>query len=220
MKIYPDFVCISIDHEIIDIARHHARRRTEHIIRQFVPQNAPLSALESNYIGALGECCVRFYLTGQKQLGDNYESHRVDSGDIQINGLVYDIKTEAIPLRAFKKLFCGSIKPYQAYGCRVWTARHHQHLKKYTGGVIFSAVPIPDNCRTYRKQGVLRDVLIETAVHLLIVGYAEPLKFTNRQSTWFSPPHPITGRSYKYNSPNFIFHHTELGKIRELKDIP
>jgi hypothetical protein len=217
MNIFPSFVCIAIDKEIIEIARYHAFRRTEHIVRQFIPLDAPLSALESNYIGAVGEAGVRYYLSGQKALDDNYESNQVDSGDLRLNGHYFDIKTEAIPFRFFKRLYTGMIEAFSPYGCRVWTARHHRHLDKYDGGIIFAAVPVPDDSKNNRAEGVLREEIVATAVHLLIPGYVTPGMVEKHKPTWYSPPHPITGKQFKYHSPNFIFHHSELKPVREIK---
>ena len=55
MAIHPSFVRIDITSEMQAEAKYHALRRTRYIIRQFKPYSAPLSAIESNYIGALGE---------------------------------------------------------------------------------------------------------------------------------------------------------------------
>lgn len=198
------------------MAGYHARRRCEKIKRQFIPGNAPLSALESNYIGALGELGVKYFLTREMKLDDNYDLQQVDHGDIQINGLIYDIKTEAIPAASFKNLFYGKILDYERYGCRVWTARHSQHLQKYTGGVIFVAAPIPDDSKTDREHDQLRKRIVDFAEHLLLIGFAEQKAFLNREVSWYSPSHPASGSRFKYNSPNYRFHHSELQSIKLL----
>ena len=64
-------------------------------------------------------------------------------GVLDVDGLIYDVKTEAIPAEYYNLLRCGEIKPWDPYGCRVWTAKHKHYLPKYTDGLIFCAVQIP-----------------------------------------------------------------------------
>ncbi len=117
MSLYKEFVEILIPTELIKIADFHSEQRTKYIKRQFSPSQAPLTHLESNYIGVLGV--------------------------LDVDGLIYDVKTEAIPAEYYNLLRCGEIKPRDPYGCRVWTAKHKYHFPKYTGGLIFCAVQIP-----------------------------------------------------------------------------
>jgi len=90
MSVYKNFIKIEPTSEMANIAIYHARRRTAEIVRQFIPRNAPLSHLESNYIGALGEIAVYSYFGLDISLQDNYEKHEVDAGDIRVKNLVYD----------------------------------------------------------------------------------------------------------------------------------
>lgn len=216
LPLHPAFLRIDVSPEMQRVARYHAHRRTEHIKRQFEPRNPPLSEPESNYIGALGELAIRFLVSGEIALENNYDAHQVDRGDISIQGKVYDIKTEALPAKFYKLLYCGQIKPYQPYGCRVWTARHEHHLQKYTGGIIFVAVPIPTRAKETRVSQRLRQAIIEFARQLIIVGYATPDQIRQKTATWNSPPHPVSGRQLRYNSPNYIFHHPELTSVKKL----
>ena len=85
MVVYKNFIRIVISPQMQDIARFHAKRRTESIVRQFVPRNSPLSHIESNYIGARGEIAVSCYFQMNIHIADNYDEHQVDSGDIYIN---------------------------------------------------------------------------------------------------------------------------------------
>jgi len=204
------------------IAQYHARRRTQKIKRQFVPGNAPLSAIESNYIGSLGEIALRFLFMGERELADNYDEHKVDSGDIEINSLMYDVKTEAVPQKFYSRLYSGKIEAHKPYGCRVWTASHLHHLHKYNGGVIFAATPVPDNSKESKKENELRRSIIDYAGHLLVVGFVRSEEIKKKKPSLYSPPHPHTGRRRKYNSKNFIFHHTEIRSIKELsvRDVP
>jgi hypothetical protein len=63
----------------------------------FLPNQDPLSHLKNNYIGALGEIAVKQYLELEIELEDNYKNNEVDFGDLDENGLIYTLKTEAIP---------------------------------------------------------------------------------------------------------------------------
>ena len=56
--LYKLFEEIHLEKKLRDLAVVHAMKRTEEIVRQFVPQNAPLTPLESNYVGAIGEIAV------------------------------------------------------------------------------------------------------------------------------------------------------------------
>jgi hypothetical protein len=217
MSVYKNFIRIDITSEMRKLAQLHARRRTEFIIRQFIPANSPLSHIESNYIGALGEIVVNCYFDNDMELQDNYADGMVDSGDICINNLVYDIKTEAIPNKYYRKLYYGEIKPYEPYGCRVWTARHEHHLTKYTGGIIFVAIPVPNDAKFDKLKGVLRMRIVNHAQQASIIGYVENEIFTKMKPDWHSPRDPRSGRRRRYNSPNYIFHHSKIKSIKMLK---
>ena len=143
ISLYNEFVEILIPTELIKIAEFHSEQRTKYIKRQFLPNQDPLTHLESNYIGVLGELAARQYLELKIELEDNYKNNEVYFGDLDVNGLIYDVKTEAIPAEYYNLLRCGEIKPWTPYGCRVWTAKHKHHFPKYTGGLIFCAVQIP-----------------------------------------------------------------------------
>lgn len=165
-----------------------------------------------NFIGALGELAVRVAAGLPANLERNYEDHEVDSGDMIINGKVFDVKTEAIPGEWFRKLAAGSIKNYEPYGCRVFTAKHAHHLEKYSGGIIFCSLPISDDEDT--QKGKIRESLLLQR-EILIPGYTSVQKVRKKTPTWFTPKDP-KGNKRKYNSENFIFHHSELKSIHTL----
>ena len=119
MSLYKEFVEILIPTELIKIAEIHSEQRTKYIKRQFSPSQAPLTHLESNYIGVLGELAARQYLELEIELKDSYKNNEVDFGDLDVNGLIYDVKTEAVPAEYYNLLRCGEIKPWDPYGCRV-----------------------------------------------------------------------------------------------------
>ena len=50
----------------------------------------------------LGELAARQYL--EIELEDNYKNNEVDFGDLDVNGLIYDVKTEAIPAEYYNLL--------------------------------------------------------------------------------------------------------------------
>lgn len=216
MKPFEKFIRVKLLPLMKDQAKYHARRRTQEIVRRFKPDKAPLSDVESNYVGALGEIVVRYLFSGAIDLEDRYGQHKVDSGDIVINGRAFDIKSEAIPLQYYRRLYDGSIKDYEPYGCRVWTAAHLKHLHKYNGGVIFTAAPVPGNAKTDREQGVLRPRIIDFIEEILIVGFVSPQSFESKQPAWYAPEDPRTHKRRKYNSLNYIFHHSELKSVKDL----
>lgn len=222
MVLFPKFEIVHLEDELKHEAIHHAQQRTEKIIRQFVPKNAPLTALESNYVGCIGEIAVRKFLNLTTRLDSNYNDHKVDDGDVNYKDLVYDIKTDAIPVLTYNKLYTGIIKDYETYGCRVFSAKHLHHLVKYTGGVIFAAFSIPEHSRE-NKPDIKPDqdkLNIRTTIlennEVLIVGYVEQNKIADRPPTWFTPMNPYTGKQSQYYSPNYIFHHDHLQSIRQL----
>ena len=215
MNLFKDFIRIEITPPMRERAVYHARRRSAAIKRRFVPQAAPLTPLESNFVGALGEIAVCYLVHGQRELSDDYDDGRTDSGDVRIKGKMYDVKSEAIPLKYYAKLYEGTIKAYEPYGCRVWTARHLIHLPKYNGGIIFTAMPVV-NTEEEKQDNAIRSAIMEGIDHLIITGWVPPDAIRAKQPTRYSPSHPAYGKGYQYNSPNFIFHHSELLPVREL----
>ena len=221
-KLYRQFQEITLNVKLRDLALEHATKRTKQIIRQFVPQNAPLTPLESNYVGSIGEIAVRKYLKLNTTLDDNYDKHQVDDGDVEWNGLIYDVKTDAIPSSIYKNLHEGTIKAYDTYGCRVFSAKHLHHLKKYNGGLIFCAFKIPDNARETKIERTpdwdiknIRKNVFEND-KALIIGIIEQARVADNPPTWYTPKNPETGRQSQYNSPNYIFHHTALTSIASI----
>jgi len=216
LPLHPNFIRLDISEAMRSEARYHAIRRTKKIVPQFDGGSGPLSHQERNYLGALGEIMVKSYFKQPIQLQDNYDAGRPDSGDIRLNGLMYDIKSEAVPMAFFKRLYTGALKPYEPYGCRVFTAKHLHHLKKYTGGVIFTAFPVADDAKEDRREGDLREEIVSYMHPGLILGYVKPADFADKTAQAFSPPHPVTGRSFRYNSANIVFPIKELQPVKEL----
>lgn len=216
MAIHPSFSRIDINPEMQAEARYHALRRTHYILRQFKAEHAPLSAVESNYIGALGEIITHAYFLQSTTLDDNYAVGKTDSGDIQLDNLNYDIKSEAVPLNAFKKLYSGKIQPYEPYGCRVYTAKHRHHLDKYNGGIIFIAFPISDEAKSERENNGFRSTMMAGCTPGLLLGFVRPKAFEDKKPQQFSPPQPKTGKRLRYYSDNYIFEQNELISIKML----
>lgn len=206
--LYKSFVEVVLDAKDRTLAKKHAEKRTQNIVRQFVPPNAPLCHLESNYVGVLGEIAVYKYLGVSYELTDNYEANQVDEGDLHYKGLTYDIKTDAVPRSYYSKLYDGSISNYEKYGCRVFTAKHLHHLKKYTGGLIFTAIEIPDNAKLTKVEGTIRDAILNVK-SVIIIGYAKQSDVTSHEPTWYAPKDPKSPSLIKYNSLNYIFHHCD-----------
>ncbi len=215
--LYRNFIEVNLSSSDMDLAIEHATLRTENIVRQFVPRNAPLSHLESNVVGVLGEIAVYRHLGVNYQLSGEYDEGEVDDGDLHYNELVYDIKTDAVPNSSYTRLRNGTIRIYEPYGCRVFTARHLHHLRKYTGGLIFTAIKIPDNARHSRVEGKIRDFL-KIQNNVIIIGYVEQNEVTENAPTWYAPQRPDSRRVIKYNSLNYIFHHNV--DIRQITEGP
>ena len=213
---FKQFVEITIDTNLRKLAAVHAVKRTQEIVRQFIPRNAPLSAVESNYVGALGEISVRQYLGLNPILEDNYHKHQVDDGDVEWNGLIYDVKTDAVINSSFNNIYTGIIKPYEPYACRVWTIKHEHYLPKYTGGLIFNVIEIPNNSKESKVEGEIRDIIFNND-KVLIIGYVKQSDVKKNPPTWFTPKNPITGNQMKYNSENYIFHHSDLTSVAIIK---
>lgn len=216
--LFPNFVRINLTEKIKSRARSHALQRTQHIKRQFIPSGSPLSHIESNFIGCLGELITFQYFAQNLDLESNYSLHQVDDGDLHLSGKNYDVKTDAVMKRFYHKIYTGTIREYEPYGCRVFTSRHLHHLKKYTGGLIFAVFPIPDDAKEDKLEGELRHRIIQFIGHGLIVGYAATEQIYDKTPTWYSPANPSTGRMRRYNSENYIFHHLELYPISKLTE--
>lgn len=210
--IHPDFVMVSLSLDQVQSSVHHAIERTKEIVRQFIPKKAALNHLETNYIGMLGELAVRKWAGLHEELSVDYSDRTPDKGDMELDGKMYDIKTEAIPEEWFQKLQSGEIKDFDPYGCRVFTERHFHHLKKYSGGIIFCSLPIKDGKPA--KEGKIRESLLLTR-NIMITGCISPEKIKSKEPTWYTPKNPKGGRR-KYNSKNYIFHHTELTPAHQI----
>jgi len=194
------------------LAVKHALKRTRFIRRQFRPEHAPLTHLESNYVGVLGELAVRSFLGLSPSLDDDYDNQTVDRGDVTYKGKVYDVKTDAIPQSFFSAVAQGTARHYEPYACRVYTASHIQHLPKYTGGVIFCIYRIPDE--EDRETEFIRESLLENRV-VILTGFIPQNKVTTRKPTWYSQRDP-EGNRRKYNSKNYVFFRSDLRPVNQL----
>ena len=211
-KIHPGFIMVPVSLNQVQTAVHHAMERTKEIVRQFIPKKAVLNHLETNFIGTLGELAVRKWAVLSGELDQNYTDHKPDQGDMVLNAKVFDIKTEAIPSEWFQKLRSGEIKDYDPYGCRVFTEKHFHHIKKYSGGIIFCSIPIFN--KEESSEGKIRESLLLNR-NIMIAGFISPEEIGLKKSTWFTPQSP-SGQKRKYNSKNYIFHHTELSPAGQL----
>ena len=209
---------VRLTEEIKSEAYSHAVQRTQHIKRQFRPPASPLSHIESNFIGCLGELITFQYFDIDLGLKTDYSKHQVDHGDLHLSGKIYDVKTDAVMKRFYQKIYTGSIREYEPYGCRVFTAKHLHHLEKYTGGLIFAVFPIPDDVKKDKVEGEIRQRILQFIGHGLLVGYIPTAHIQRKTPTWYSPVNPATGKRRKYNSENFIFHHSELYPVADLKE--
>ncbi len=214
-QIHPQFVRVEISDTMKKIARTHAVERSKHIIRQFIPVNAPLNHQESNFIGCVGELMIYECFNQRLNLQNNYARGQVDNGDFLFNGKIYDIKSEGVLHQFYKRIYTGEIRKYEPYGCRVFTSTHAHHLKKYTGGLIFTILPLPDDARE-NKGNTIRDRIVKYIDHGIVVGFTSRRRIFQQVPTWYSPIPPGKTRGRKYNSKNYIFHHSSLHSIKTL----
>lgn len=148
---------------------------------------------------------------------DNYKDHQADYSDINIQNLIYEIKTEAISNKYCRRLYYCKILAYEPYGCKMWIARHRHHLKKYTSGTIQISIPILNDAIDSKQKNILREQIIEHAKPGIIIGNVGNYIFERMKSSRYSPKDPNADKRRKYNSPNYIFHHSEIYLIRKLQ---
>ena len=127
---------IIITDEMKSIAAIESARREPYIKHHF---KADVSH-DTNQVGYLGEyaCKQYFGLDWKKDVGKNY--NKADNGDIFIDDIVIDVKTETVDYSTLHKIVMKHLTPTQPYGCRLITAKQIPLLHKYDF-VIFGAIP-------------------------------------------------------------------------------
>jgi hypothetical protein len=73
---------------------------------------------------------------------------------------------------------------------------------------------IPVDTKKLIKSLGIRTTLIANQT-ILIIGFVNQSYIKEKKPTWYTPISPF-GKRRKYNSENFIFHHSEVTSIKEL----
>jgi len=73
---------------------------------------------------------------------------------------------------------------------------------------------IPVDTKKLIKSLGIRTTLIANQT-VLIIGFVNQSSIKEKKPCWYTPKSP-SGKRRKYNSENFIFHHSEVTSIKEL----
>ncbi len=120
---------IRITEEMRVTARKESGRRAAYIQHHFGVGH--LTPEETDEIGFLGEfaCCELLGIDWRGNIRDNY--YTIDSGDININNKIFDVKTETIPQPYFDAVINRRIKDDELYGRRLINEQQFQLLNHY-----------------------------------------------------------------------------------------
>lgn len=131
---------IIITKEMVNQALAEADKREPHIQHHFDVEH--LSNVQRNVLGFLGEFACRKYLNIPWKSGIRTNYNYIDNGDIVVNGIIFDVKTETIPnnkpYKSFDKVFNRRIDDDEPYGRRLINGEQKVLLHKYDY-IIFGA---------------------------------------------------------------------------------
>ena len=119
-------------------AKEESIRRDGHIKHHFDVNH--LSKEERDIIGFLGEfaCCDFFGMAWEDNIRDNYLT--IDSGDMQYNNLICDVKTETLPRKVLEKVYNRKIDDDEVWGRRLINKKQVSLLNRYHivifGGIV------------------------------------------------------------------------------------
>jgi len=120
---------IKITSEMYKKAMSESKRRSEYINHHFEVKH--FTGAERDVIGFLGEfaACQLLGLDWKDNIRNDYIT--TDSGDIVINNLIIDVKTETLPPSKLKKILNGKITDDETYGRRLISEYQIDLLKEY-----------------------------------------------------------------------------------------
>ena len=205
-----NFVTIELTREMKKEAFINAIDRTCKITRRFIPKFQLITHAETNYTGCLAELAVRKYFGLPLEL-EPITGYSPDNGDVEYNGLIYDVKNQNMSKRSFNMLIDGIIKETDYKGTFRFTTKHLYHIPKYTGGIIWTVCNY--NSSDYLKylplgdDKEIRKELLHNINEIIIVGISTSESFNNKESTWIDP----SGTTMQ--SENILFHYSELESI-------
>ena len=120
---------ININNEMIEQAEKESMKRDPYIKHHFSVQH--LSEKDRDIIGFLGEfaACEMLKINWKDNIRENYLT--IDSGDGEINNMIFDVKTETIPDPYFSLVINRTIRDNDLYGRRLIHKGQIQLLAKY-----------------------------------------------------------------------------------------
>lgn len=110
-------------------ANREAKKRNPYIKHHFEVEH--LTGEERDIIGFLGEfaCCEIFGINWKDNIREDYLT--IDTGDIKINNLVFDVKTETLPKNYLDKILNGTLNDDMTWGRRLINAGQVALLNHY-----------------------------------------------------------------------------------------
>ena len=205
-----DFVTIELTKEIKKESFINAIDRTHKIVRRFVPKFQMLTHAETNYVGCLAELAVRKYFGLPLEL-EPITGYSPDNGDVEYDGLIYDVKNQNMSENSFNRLMGGTLKETDYKGTFRFTTKHLHHIPKYTGGIIWTACNYNSsnylNDLSINDDKEIRKEVLHNINEVVIVGVSKPETFEDKQPTWIDP----SGTTMQ--SENVLFHYSELEMV-------
>ena len=137
---------VPITKEMVDRANIEIKRRDPFIKHHFSVEH--LTEHDRDMIGFLGEFAMSELLgiNFKDQIRENYFT--IDSGDGEIQSLVYDVKTETIPDPYFNKVINRQVRDDDVFGRRLINQGQVPLLSKYNI-VVFGAFKRGDYSKWY-----------------------------------------------------------------------
>ena len=138
---------IQITEEMIRRAREEAHRRDAYITHHFEVEH--LTGEERDIIGFLGEfaCCEFLGINWEDNIRESYLT--IDTGDIEHNNLVYDVKSETLPREYLQKVYTRNIGDDAKWGRRLINEKQVPLLRNYDVVIFGGFVRGEDNLEWY-----------------------------------------------------------------------
>lgn len=143
---------VAITDQMKTRAAEEARRRDPHITHHF--NVGHMTGEQRDVVGFVGEfaCCEFLGINWESNIRANYLT--IDTGDIQTNGLISDVKTETLPFDALQKVYNKTINDDEPWGRRLINENQVHLLHRYDI-VIFGGVVREENYQEWYPFGYL-----------------------------------------------------------------